>query len=292
MPANEHKQLVVIDFEYANANTPGLEFANHFTEWCYNYHSPDASYACNAAAYPTPDEQKRFIKAYVQHVPGYNIKSPESRPTLGSSSSISNFMLDSRAPPASSYDNEEKAREEKMHKEVERLTQEARLWRVANSAMWVAWGIVQAKVPGMDEALKAQRKSKRKLAERLVAKLIHPRHGQSGEVYHQQEDGTKDVAADGTSASTDRDQDTSTKASEIDAEIALEALKLEESVDAAEEELHVPHEHEIDDEADFDYLAYAQERAMFFWGDLLELDLIKEDELPEMVRQHAKRVSY
>lgn len=30
LPANEHKQLVVIDFEYANANLPGLEFANHF----------------------------------------------------------------------------------------------------------------------------------------------------------------------------------------------------------------------------------------------------------------------
>jgi thiamine kinase-like enzyme len=30
LPANQHKQLVVIDFEYANANLPGLEFANHF----------------------------------------------------------------------------------------------------------------------------------------------------------------------------------------------------------------------------------------------------------------------
>lgn len=29
-PENEHKQLVVIDFEYASANTPGFEFANHF----------------------------------------------------------------------------------------------------------------------------------------------------------------------------------------------------------------------------------------------------------------------
>lgn len=29
-PANVHKRLVVIDFEYANANVPGLEFANHF----------------------------------------------------------------------------------------------------------------------------------------------------------------------------------------------------------------------------------------------------------------------
>ncbi|TVY62316.1 Choline kinase, partial [Lachnellula suecica] len=40
LPQNQHKQLVVIDFEYASANTPGLEFSNHFTEWCYNYHSP------------------------------------------------------------------------------------------------------------------------------------------------------------------------------------------------------------------------------------------------------------
>ena len=30
LPANKHKQLIVIDFEYANANTVGLEFANHF----------------------------------------------------------------------------------------------------------------------------------------------------------------------------------------------------------------------------------------------------------------------
>ena len=33
LPANEHKQLVVIDFEYASANVPGLEFANHFVSW-------------------------------------------------------------------------------------------------------------------------------------------------------------------------------------------------------------------------------------------------------------------
>jgi thiamine kinase-like enzyme len=30
MPSNEHRQLVVIDFEYAGANLPGFEFANHF----------------------------------------------------------------------------------------------------------------------------------------------------------------------------------------------------------------------------------------------------------------------
>ena len=27
--------------------------------------------------------------------------------------------------------------------------EETRVWRIANSAMWVAWGIVQAKIPGL-----------------------------------------------------------------------------------------------------------------------------------------------
>lgn len=282
MPANEHKQLVVIDFEYANANTPGLEFANHFTEWCYNYHSPTASYACNAAMYPTPAEQERFIKAYVQHVPGYKLHSPETRPVLGSSSSISNFMLDSRAPP-SSYIAEEKARDEKTQREIERLVQETRLWRVANSAQWVAWGIVQAKVPGMDEALEEQRKRKKTLAEKLIAKIMHPRHGKPGEKYGQLEGGVNNSTIETDPQQSGADQEE---------KLAQEALDAEKSVEALEEDLHVPHEHEMDDEPDFDYLAYAQERAMFFWGDLLELGLIKEDEFPDMVRQHAKRIAY
>lgn len=33
LPANEHKQLIVIDFEYANADLPGYEFANHFVSF-------------------------------------------------------------------------------------------------------------------------------------------------------------------------------------------------------------------------------------------------------------------
>ncbi len=69
LPTNEHKRLVVIDFEYANANVPGLEFANHFvrqrsahrtfadkskSEWCYNYHDTKRPYACRVSKYPTP----------------------------------------------------------------------------------------------------------------------------------------------------------------------------------------------------------------------------------------------
>lgn len=65
-------------------------------------------------------------------------------------------MLDSRGLPGQ-YREEEKSREEKTEAEIKRLMHETRIWRVANSAQWVAWGIVQAKVPGMDEALNADK---------------------------------------------------------------------------------------------------------------------------------------
>lgn len=62
------------------------------------------------------------------------------------------FMLDARVPPGG-WKEEEKKREEQSEHRVEELVEEARLWRAANSAQWVAWGIVQAKVPGPESEL-------------------------------------------------------------------------------------------------------------------------------------------
>lgn len=42
----------------------------------------------------------------------------------------------------------------------------------------------------------------------------------------------------------------------------------------------------------FDYLAYAQDRALFFWGDCLQLGLISADELPEELIRKVKKVAY
>ncbi|EGX93483.1 choline kinase [Cordyceps militaris CM01] len=180
--ANKHKQLIVIDFEYAAANTPGLEFANHFTEWTYNYHDPVTSHACNVERYPTPEEQHHFIKAYINHRPqfpalgtprilpqdssssstaantaanagagsGSCTGTPALLPTA-SSSSIVEFMLDARAP-VGGWSAAERAREEQSEAQVRELMESTRLWRTANSAMWAAWGVVQAKIPGLDEA--------------------------------------------------------------------------------------------------------------------------------------------
>lgn len=114
--------------------------------------------------------------------------------------------------------------EEEHEKEVLFLMQQTRLWRVICSAQWVAWGIVQAKVPGMEEGI----------AESLAT-------------------------GNGSVESGDK---------------------------SAEEK--PPVDADVDEEADFDYLAYAQDRVMFFWSDLLALNLIKAEELPAPLVEHIR----
>ncbi|KAF2396380.1 kinase-like protein [Trichodelitschia bisporula] len=252
LPENEHKRLVVIDFEYANANPKGLEFANHFSEWCYDYHDATAPYACSHKRYPTTEEQIRFIKAYVAHRPVFPVSTPGSatpqtpyfppttpalRPSHSTSSLstslISNFMLDMRFPQAAKALEDDEQREREIDQEVQRLLAETRLWRMANSAQWVMWGILQAKVPEMPN--------------------FDSRHGPV-------------TAGDDGSAPV---------------------LPVSPPPEPA------PKEGEKEDaDAEFDYLGYAQDRAMLFWGDAVALGLVKLDELPEKVRQGIKIVPY
>jgi choline kinase len=122
----------------------------------------------------------------------------------------------------------EKAQEDKMEAEIRSLMKQARLWRVFNSAQWVAWGIVQAKVPGMEEGIAA------------------------------------DAAANGhqNDANSTESEGTASTVPAPDAD--------------------------MEETDQFDYLAYAQDRVMFFWADLLSLNLIREDELPVALVQHIK----
>lgn len=238
-PANKHKQLVVIDFEYAAANMPGYEFANHFIEWTYNYHATVGSHLCDTTRYPRPEEQYRYLKAYVDHRPqfphvnstprltpvdaangqqqqqqqqsgGPGSTTPKLLPA-NSSSSIVDFMLDSRAPPGG-WSAAEKAREEQMDRDVRQLMDDAMLWRPASSAFWITWGLIQASVPGLEE----------------------------GDEY----DELKDEAGDKAEADSD----------------------------------------------EFDYLGYSQNRAYFFWGDMVQLGIVKPEELPEELRSRLKLV--
>jgi len=269
LPANTHKQLVVIDFEYANANLPGLEFANHFTEWCYNYHDKRKPYGLNANRYPTLEEQDRFIRAYVRHRPQYNVSTPKltgESPGLGGSTpgseplsrrpttSISDFMLDARNPSATTSSAPQQPYDEGAEKAVEdaevaRLTYEARLWRLANTAQWVAWGIVQAKVPGMPDFSDASAAAEAN--ENSIEDAGREELGERAAGYR---------------------------------ELAMEQR------DADGEEAPPPPGEETEEE--FDYLGYAQHRAMFFWGDALQWGLVKAEELPEEVREKVKTVPY
>ena len=244
-PANKHKQLVVIDFEYAAANVRGLEFANHFTEWMYNYHDPAAPWACNTAWYPSLEEQRCFVRAYIDHRPQYATPgaSTPNLPSLGppaiqstaSLSSMADFMLDARMPPGGSPWTEiDRAAEEAAEARVSELLEETRLWRIANSAQWIVWGIVQAKVPGLD----------------LSAPVAPASASGTGVV-------------EGTAAGVHANGD-----------------------NMAEEDEGV-----ADAEADgFDYLRFAQDRAMLFWGDCVRLGIVKAEELPDEVRARIKIV--
>ncbi|MCJ1352917.1 MAG: hypothetical protein MMC33_002901 [Icmadophila ericetorum] len=278
LPANEHKQLVVIDFEYASANTPGLEFSNHFTEWCYNYHDPCYPWACNTLNYPTTAEQYRFVKAYVQHRPQFHpsaSSTPLTRPSIGTSS-VSSFMLDSRAPSNQNYSyvEEEKKREAETDLEVKRLLHETRLWRVANSAQWVAWGIVQAKVTGMDDTPKPSPRNPEPTSNPVSPMLTND---------------DKTPRASKPSSPPKAPSKAVPHSDPLSPEIAAlaEAAAHDRRPESASEE-----DKPGEEEEEFDYLAYAQDRAMFFWGDVLALGLVRREDLPEGLLERVKIVDY
>lgn len=140
------------------------------------------------------------------------------------------FHLDAGAASNSLAQEAEKADEDSIEANVQFLMAQQRLWRVINSAQWIAWGIVQAKVPGMEEG---------------IAQASQP--------------------ADNSNGSTP-------KAAESEAEAKS---PVEEAIE----------------EDGFDYLAYAQDRAMFFWADLLALNLADEKDLPpELVEAVKTRI--
>lgn len=142
---------------------------------------------------------------------------------------------------------------------------ETRLWRIANSAFWIAWGIVQAKVPNLDD-------------------LGH------GSMCNETRNSPKSMD---TKSHKDADRphyDSLTTDTVFLAQDARdggpEAPTAETLVDGVE----VPNEE--DDDEGFDYLGYAQERAMFFWGDILQLGIMKKDELPPALLEKVKIVEY
>ncbi|KAL2403765.1 hypothetical protein ABEF92_006551 [Exophiala dermatitidis] len=418
-PSNQHKQLVVIDFEYASQNTRGLEFANHFTEWCYNYHRAEHNYACDTRRYPNESEQYRFVRSYVMHRPQFNPAASATPKLEGrEKTNISDFMLDARTPATpgttvggineTDYEKEETERERAQEEEIHRLLRETRVWRLANSAQWVAWGIVQAKIPELEALEKKEKEKQKREEEESAAKKakaggggaarammdrvkemtktrvdaavggmrdryqhlhqhhLHPmsdapneeekrlqresrwdrpegrlqeeahhegddgvvvatpttesvsvlNHGESGtegekltgggdvdatdtERYNGSVTATATANEDGNENVSGGDQ----VESEIDATVDPDKTpSVHSRLDPADDHAGEDDDHdqsvsgtgdeEQDDHEEFDYLGYAHERAMFFWGDCVQMGLVKEEELPESMRGRIKMVPY
>lgn len=81
------------------------------------------------------------------------------------------------------------------------------------------------------------------------------------------------------------------------AEPAAERSTLESFSDASQENKNEgkeegQEEEEGGGEEEFDYISYAQDRAMFFWGDVLQLGIVKAEQLPVTLLDKIKRVQY
>lgn len=175
------------------------------------------------------------------------------------------------------YSREEAEREAETARQVKFLMEETRVWRIANSAQWVAWGIVQAKIPELDaqgEALPHP------CGETVLphpcgeTSLPHP-CGETSLPHPCGEEKPYDGHREGEHTHENKRPEG----------LKAEALLHGESVKEAEAEA-------AGEEDEFDYLAYAQDRAMFFWGDVLGLGLVKREELPEELLERVKIVEY
>jgi choline kinase len=165
-------------------------------------------------------------------------------------------MLDSRAPPGEKYQEQEAQAERQTEEETRRLLAETRLWRLANSAMWVAWGIVQAHVPGLPDFDAEANTSKE-------ASVLDSATAEVRAEAEAEEKGDGIVSKDelkGGSVNVQAEQDT---------------------------DLFKPQ-----DEEEFDYLSYANDRAMFVWGDAIRMGIVRQEDLPECLRERVKVVEY
>ncbi|KIK95624.1 hypothetical protein PAXRUDRAFT_140271 [Paxillus rubicundulus Ve08.2h10] len=103
----EHRQIVVVDFEYASPNPLAFDIANHFHEWTADYNS-STPHVLDLSRYPTLDQRRNFYEAY---------------------------LLRAQAPSSEAV----------SEASLTKLDRQVRVWSPAAHGMWAIWGIVQAR---------------------------------------------------------------------------------------------------------------------------------------------------
>ncbi|KAI0639131.1 kinase-like protein [Trametes polyzona] len=120
-----HRQIIVVDFEYASPNPAAYDIANHFHEWTADYHGP-TPHLLDPSRYPTRTQRENFYRAYLTHTQcALDAPAPAIAPDL----------------PA-----------DVLEREMRTLERHVRAWSPASHAVWAVWGVVQARelVEGTD----------------------------------------------------------------------------------------------------------------------------------------------
>ncbi|KAI0359098.1 kinase-like protein [Trametes cingulata] len=120
-----HRQIIVVDFEYASPNPAAFDIANHFHEWTADYHGP-TPHLLDPSRYPTVEQRRNFYRAYLTHTQcSIDAPAPTTAPVLS---------------------------EDVLEAEMQKLESQVRAWSPASHAMWAVWGVVQARefVEGKD----------------------------------------------------------------------------------------------------------------------------------------------
>jgi len=112
---DDHRQIIVVDFEYAGPNPASYDIANHFHEWTADYHG-DTPHLLDISRYPTPAERRNFYLAYLRHT-YFTTKEYEHIATP-----------DTDLEPT-----------------VSKLERQVQAWSPASHASWALWAIVQAR---------------------------------------------------------------------------------------------------------------------------------------------------
>jgi choline kinase len=196
---------------------------------------------------------------------------------------VSGFATEMRTPsgfatPAAvgaDFAREEELRQREVQKEVHYLLWEAGLWRMANSAQWIMWGVMQANIPGLPAHLGGQEYSESPQLKQLQLP-------DSGFV-----DGDTDSARVQGAGQRLLPTVQVTGNGVVNGGGGARPERLVEDVKGKGPEGSIG-----TDDNDFDYLRYSRERAMFFWGDAVKLGIVEMEELPEYLRDEIRIVEY
>lgn len=147
--AQPHQRLVVIDFEYGSPNPRAYDIANHFHEWCADYHDEANPWSLlGHGSYPTRAERRRWLTAYVDQgrwlkgrMGTAKLGSPESLPTV-SEMALPPAVTSGSVPATPGTPGS--VRENAAAAEVERLEEEVYVWSPATHAVWGMWGAVMS----------------------------------------------------------------------------------------------------------------------------------------------------